>query len=141
MADLALIGAVQPVDPECAEIYPVFPSAAILQGDTLAFDASGRATQGKANTAGVTQQFRGIALEKAGTRQGLSCLVRGRISGYDLSALAYGALVYLSDNAGKLGTTASATKTVVLGQVVPMSDALATKVLYINAHQGWTAGY
>jgi hypothetical protein len=141
MADLNLIGAVQPVDPEQAEIYPVWPSGLVLQGDALAFDVNGRVTKGQASAAGLPQQFKGIALEKAGNRQGLSCLIKGRIAGYDLSALAYGALVYLSDNAGKIATTASGTKSVILGQVVPMSDANSTKVLYINAHQGWTQGY
>ena len=68
---------------------------------------------------------------KAAAGQGVSLLERGAIGGYDVSGLAYDALVYLSDTAGALADAAG-TATVVCGRVVPMSDKDLTKVIEID---------
>ena len=68
-----------------------------------------------------TSGFRGIALETLFEGQGVDVLERGYVAGYDLSALAFDALVYLSDTPGKLSSTPG-TNNVAIGRVVPMSD-------------------
>jgi hypothetical protein len=146
MADISIStgAAVQPVFPDSAEIFPFVPAVAFTQGQAVAFNSSGKGILADSNltsSSGVAQQFRGLALEKGGTRQGVSLLKRGHVAGFDLSALAYGAKVYLSDTAGAIADTPSATKSVVIGQVVPMSDSDATKILYVDATLGWTTGY
>jgi hypothetical protein len=146
MADLTVTAAqVSLVDPDQSEIYSFVPNLAITPGQAVALNSSAKAVLADANDSGTdsgsAQQFKGLALEKAGVRQGLSVLLRGKVTGYDLSGLAYGAKVYLSDTAGALATAASATKTVVVGQVTAQSDSDLTKVLYINAYKGWTDGY
>jgi hypothetical protein len=145
MADIAILKPISRVHPENDEVYTFVPNLAITQGQAVSLNSSGKAVLADANDSstdsGSAQQFKGIALEKAGTRQGVSILKRGVVAGFDLSGLAYGAKVYLSDNAGNLATAASATKTVVVGQVTAMSDSDLTKVLYVDADQGWAAGY
>ena len=84
-------------------------------------------------------QFRGIALETIGAGQAFDGIGEGYVGGFDVSALAYDALVYLSDTAGLLATAAG-TNTVCVGRVCPMSDrdpatSLPSKVLYVRSNQ------
>lgn len=146
MADLSIAtgASVQPVFPDLAEIVPFVPSVAFTQGQAVAFNSSGKGILADANltsASGVAQQFKGLALEKGGARQGISLLKRGHVAGFDLSGMSYGQIVWLSDTAGALATTPSSTKPVPIGTVVAMSDADATKVLYVDAWEGWTKGY
>lgn len=88
-------------------------------------------------------QFRGIALETVGAGQAFDGLSEGYVGGYDLSGLAYDALVYAGDTAGTLNT-ATGTNNVVVGRVCPISDrdpvtGLPSKILYIfsNMNSNW----
>ena len=71
-------------------------------------------------------QFAGITIPTknsgyaAGAGQAVEVVVWGEIEGFDLSGLAYGALVYVADD-GTFATTAG-TKSVPVGKVVPSSD-------------------
>lgn len=114
-------------DEHHSEIYPKVPSYTTAPGDVVFLDAAGKATK----TTGSAVTTCGLALEKAGTRQAVSVLKRGVVGGFDLSAVAYGAKIYLSDTAGKLSTTAGTTS-VVVGKVIAASDPLLTKVLYLD---------
>jgi hypothetical protein len=83
-------------------------------------------------------QFRGLALETGGKGQGLDILQEGYVGGYDLSALNYDALVYLSDTVGQLSSTAG-TNTVIVGRVCAVSDrdpvtGLPSKVLFVSSN-------
>jgi hypothetical protein len=84
-------------------------------------------------------QFRGIALETVGAGQAFDRIEEGAVGGFDLSALNFDALVYVSDTAGKLATAAG-TNTAVAGRVMAMSDrdpatSLPSKVLYVRSNQ------
>lgn len=121
-----------PIFPEAAEIFDVIAAEAITAGAALhQVAASGRFGLADANAAGK-QQFRGLALMKKGANQAVSILKRGHVGGFDVSALAYDAPVYLSDTVGELDTAAG-TLAVQVGRVVAMPDAARTKVLYIEA--------
>lgn len=142
MADLTIAGSVAPCFPDQAEIYPVWPNVAVAQGQSLAFNSSGRAILGNAtDTTGGGQQARGVAGEAAGSRQGVSCIVRGHVYGYNLSSLPFGQPIYLSDTPGALATTPGSVKTVQVGMVVPLSDGLNTPVLFLDFRRGWNEGW
>lgn len=119
------------VFPDAAEVYDKIAAVAITAGQTVYFNTSGKSALCDTNAAGA-QQFRGVALNSAGAGQAVSVCKRGTLYGYDLSGLAYDALVYCSDTAGALADAAG-TLTVNAGRVVPLSDSDLTKVLYIEA--------
>lgn len=80
--------------------------------------------------------FRGIALNDAGVGCAVDVLESGYVGGFDVSALAFDALVYLSDTAGKLGTAAG-TNGAIVGRVASFSDRdpvtnKPSKILYIR---------
>lgn len=136
MPDLTRTAAhVSIVYPTIAEVYDVILAETTTSGQALHQNSSGNYALADANVAGK-QQFRGLALKKGGAGQAVSMLKRGHVAGFDLSGLAYDALVYLSDTPGELADTASATKTVPCGRVVGMTDPDRTKVLYIDAAWG-----
>lgn len=124
-------GRVAPVYPQDAEIYDVVAGTAISPGAALRLDTSGQAVLADA-TGTASSRFRGLALGSAGGGQGLSLLKRGHVYGYDLSALAYGAPVYLDNDAGALSSAAGSVS-VVVGTVVSLPDHARTKVLYLDA--------
>lgn len=84
--------------------------------------------------------FRGIAVNTGagGVSKGTAVDVveMGYVAGLDLSALAYDALVYLSDTAGTLSSTAG-TNSVTVGRVVALTDKdpvtfKPSKILYLR---------
>lgn len=134
MADIALLtGATgaEPIWPTKAKIKPVVANETVANGNAAYLASTGKYGKADANAAGK-QQFRGIFLQPAGSGQGTSILERGAIGGFDVSGMAYDALVYLSDTAGALADAAG-TMTVPVGRVVPMSDNDLTKVIEIDA--------
>jgi len=108
----------------------------IIQGQALYTDpATGTALPTVAATAGKFA-FRGIAVGRAGFGQGLDVVERGFVAGFDLSALAYDAPVYLSDTPGVLSSTPG-TNSAVVGRVVAMTDRDITtgkpsKILFVR---------
>jgi hypothetical protein len=81
------------------------------------------------------QQPSGLSVQvQKQARQSLPIVQEGFIAGYDLTALAFGALVYL-DTTGDLADAANATKTVPIGRVVPTTrpnaDGTLQKLLYV----------
>lgn len=134
MADIVLItgaSGVEPIWPEKAKIKPVIANETLAQGAAAYLASTGKYGAARAGTAGK-QQFRGIILQAAGAGQGTSLLEKGAIGGFNVSAMAYDALVYLSDTAGGLLADAAGTMTVPVGRVVPMSDRDLTKVIEID---------
>lgn len=137
MADIAFSTAnggngVKPIDPDQAEMFDgLLPaSGAPTNGQAVYFHATtGRLMQSSAGAEG-TAKVAGVLVQNNG-RAG-TYITRGRVGGFNLSALNYGASVYLSNTAGKLADSAGTTS-VKVGVVVPMSDQDATKVLFVNA--------
>jgi hypothetical protein len=89
------------------------------------------------NTAKVA--FRGVVTapaQGAGVGQAVDVTIEGYVAGLDVSALAFDALVYLSNTVGKLGTAAG-TNSAVAGRVVALSDrdpvtSKPSKILYVR---------
>lgn len=132
--EIALTAAqVAPVFPEKAEIYDGVALSTITQGQALYIDpTTGRFAPADANASGL-QQFRGVALNAAGTGQAVSVLKRGHCYGYTVSSMSFDDPIYLSDTVGRL-STAVGTMTVNCGRVVALSDSTPTAVAYIDAN-------
>lgn len=131
MANIAVTAAqVAPIDYHNSDIHPMIPAVALAPGQATYLNSSGKAALATAAAAG-TVKTGGIALEKAGTRQGVSILRRGKVAGFAVSGLAYGALIYSSDTAGSVADAAG-TSSQVVGKVVPMSDQNLTKVIFFD---------
>ncbi len=122
-------GNVRATHPRNAEIYDGQVSEAVLEGQAIHLHTTGKLRLADSNVAG-RQQARGIALNSAGTgRTGVSYLRRGTVAGFDLSGLAYDALVYLSDTVGEFSTTAG-TMSAPVGRVTQIPDGgIPTKVI------------
>ena len=116
-------------------VLPARVGEATTSGKALYFDTTAGTVKIADASDAAKQQFCGLALETKGLGQGVSRMVQGLVAGYDLSGLAFGALVYL-DTTGDLATAANATKTVVVGKVVGTgkldSTGAVRKLLFIS---------
>jgi hypothetical protein len=133
MADIALVAAnVGRSHKTGEEVFSFTAGVAITRGQAVYFVTStGKLALADASAAG-TAQFRGIALQTAQIGQPVDVIMRGFVSGFTISGLAYEALVYLSDTAGALANAAG-TVTVPAGRVLPFNDAgVLTKGLFID---------
>lgn len=133
MADLTVTAAqVALIDPQHAETYDYQPAAGVTftPGDAACVDAAtGLIDKAEADDPGKTD-VAGIVVSIRG--KGVTLLKRGRVYGFDLSNLNYGASVYLSNTAGKLADGAGSTS-VTVGKVVPVTESgRRVKVLYID---------
>lgn len=127
MADLAVTAArVAVVFPEKAEIFPAVADVVVTPGQAVYQTASGRMGLADAEASLVW----GIALQKATAGGGFDVLRRGHVYGYDLNGLDAGAAVSLSATAGALLDTGATTN--IVGRVVRLTDAAATKVLFVD---------
>ncbi len=114
-----------------ADIRDIKAAEAITAGQPIYVTTAGKAGVADANAAGK-QQFRGIALKGVAAGEICPVLVKGYLSGYGLSGVAYDGAVYLSDTAGSLADGAG-TMTVICGRVTSLADADLTKILFVNA--------
>lgn len=133
MATIVVTAAnVSPVFANKAEIFSgIVGSVAVDYGEALYWDSNGLLVKSNAGAAG-TAKFAGISLGKGGPGQAVDVLKKGHVYGFTLSG-AYGSDAYLNDTAGVIGDAAG-TVSVVIGSVVPLSDASKTKVLYVEAN-------
>lgn len=122
---------VRPVLPYTAEIIDAIAGAAVTAGQAVYWNTSGNLVLSNAGVAG-TAKFAGIALNSVGIGQAVSVLKRGYLAGYTLTALAYGAKLFLSNTAGAVDDAAG-TVSVLIGVVAAMADASRTKVAYFDA--------
>jgi hypothetical protein len=113
--------------------YLIASGVTLAKGEAVYFDTNGRLVKSNAGAAG-TAKFAGIVVEVHGGREPVAGVcVFGEVSGLNLSALAYGASVFLSNTAGGLDTAAG-TVSVVAGKVWTGSGELSRqKVLFVNA--------
>jgi hypothetical protein len=125
------VGAIWPLN---AEIRTRIAAEALTAGDSVYINSNGKVAKSNGGAAG-TAKFRGVCLETVGAGQAVGCHIAGEIGGFDVSGLAYDAVVYLSDTAGKFDTAAG-TVSVVAGRVAPMSDKDKTKVLRLDGYAG-----
>lgn len=112
--------------------HPYRAAAQVLQGHVLIWNASGlvTATAGTAPAAGIA--VAGIAMMR--TEIGgppVEAFQQGYLYGYDVSALAIGALLYAGAN-GELDTAGN----VIIGEVLPFGYA-AEKMAWIDVTRSW----
>ncbi len=132
MATIALTAAqIAAVYSERAVLFDVIANAAITKGEAVYMLTGGKVGLADANASGL-EQVRGIALHAVGAGQALSIRKEGHCYGFTVSGLNVGDIAYLGDTPGIIQTTASATKTVVVGSVVALPDKDLTKVLYVS---------
>lgn len=124
MADIALSGrattnrAIDVVKRPAHNDQSTYPAAeAITAGAPVRLDtATGRWTN--ANGSVAAEAATHVALRTVGAGESVTAARRCTVDGFDLSALAYGAPVYLSNTDGRLADAAG-TVSAVVGRVVP----------------------
>jgi hypothetical protein len=122
MADLTLTAAnIAPVFVEDCEIRPKRCSVAVTAGQTVTQTTTGPVALADANVSGSEEVY-GICLDNVAANTTANILRKGGVFGYDLSGLSVGDVVYQSDTAGALSTTAG-TKSVEVGRVACRNDA------------------
>lgn len=111
--------------PASARIRSAVGGAALSGGNSAYIDTGGLAQL--CTSADATHgQFAGIAIPAknsgfaCGVGQACNLLQWGEVEGFDLSGVAFGALIYVADD-GTYATTAG-TKTVPIGKVVPTTE-------------------
>ena len=114
--------------------FTVPAEEAVVAGGAARFAASGMWTNSNGTTTTEANTF-GIFTRSCAARETVTCIRKGILDGYDLSALAFGDKVYLSDTDGRLSTTAG-TVSKVIGVVVPgTASTLGTaykKLLFVD---------
>lgn len=122
--------------PTKADVRSYIAAEAITKGNAVYFTTAGKAGIADANAAGK-QQFRGIALNTAPAGGAVDVIHKGEVAGFAVSGINADALVYLSDNVGKIADGVG-TMTVPVGRVVVLTNGpTATKVLLVAV--SWTA--
>lgn len=116
MADINLVVANRISIVESLIQATIPPAETIVAGAPVRIDTtSGKFTNANATSTAEARVY-GIAGKRSGT-DGLTAIRKGVLDGYDLSALAYDAPVYLSNTDGRLSDTAGTTS-VVIGRVI-----------------------
>src|SRR3990172_4586468 len=90
---------VGPIWPLEAKIRTRIAAEALTAGQTVYVNSNGKVAKSNADAAG-TAKLRGVALQTVGAGQAVDVQFEGEIGGFTVSALAYDAVVYLSDTAG-----------------------------------------
>jgi len=126
---------VSPVHPRQAEIYDAIAAVSIEAGQAVYINSNGKVDLSDADASATTEVFRGIALKSVAAGQSTSVLVRGTVTGYDLSGVAYGAAVYVSNTTGELSTSAGSTS-LIAGYCLPLTDPVMTKCLFVVGYAG-----
>jgi hypothetical protein len=135
MADLALVtaGKLRIVGIPETQFTSGFAETCAV-GQAVRLHTDGKWTPSKGTDAAEARMI-GILASKDGAAASGTVVRKGLLDGYDISALAYGALVYLSDTDGTLAD-ATGTVSLVVGRVVPgTSTTLGTsfdKILFVD---------
>lgn len=136
MADLALTAAqISAVYPQYAEVYSFIAGEAVTAGVVACFDTG--TDDDKVYIAdgddGDLDQPVGVFLEAGAAGQAVPVLVRGFVEGYTVSAIANYTLLYLSDTAGAICTTAGeSTANAALGRIMPNSESTPRLLVFID---------
>ncbi len=121
-----------------ADVWPLktrkhgFKAAVDIQaGQPLYIDANGKANLADGNGTAPANTYVGIAMQTVKAGQDVDAAWDGDVAGFDLSGLAYGAALYVSNTAGELADAAGTTSLLV-GRVYPMSDPDRSKILHLT---------
>lgn len=100
---------------ESIQQHPLVSGAALTAGDPVYYGTDGRLLKALADTAPHANVVGVCTRTVAGAGEAITVLQKGKLDGFDLSALAYGDPVYLQDTGG-IGTTAG-TVSKIIGRV------------------------
>jgi diaminopimelate decarboxylase len=118
MADIALVTANKVEIVESIEQMTLPTDEAVTAGMAVRINTTtGKFTKANGSAAGEARIY-GIATKTVASGMPLTAVRQGVMDGWDLSGLAYDAVVYLSDTDGRLGDAAGTVSTVV-GRVIP----------------------
>lgn len=135
MANIALVTADRINVVQSFEQLTLVAAAAITAGMAVQIDANGKWALTNAAVVG-TARFFGVAVKSVPAGMPVTAIRRGILDGYNLDALAFDALVYLSDTAGRLGVATDGTIDVAVARVIPgLAVTLGTtpdKLLYVD---------
>ncbi len=122
MADIAkLSSGIRPADIPERQITTRLGEAR-AQGDVVRLDPASGAFLGADTTSATSANFYGVLLEGGIAGEYRTAVSRGKVAGFDLATLGYGANVQLSRTTGQLADTTDATTgatNAVVGKVVP----------------------
>jgi hypothetical protein len=136
MADIALVTAnrVEIVGIPEKQIS-VVAGEDVTAGAPCTFNSTGKAVNSDANGTPPLNTVKGIADKTVKSGQGFVLIQKGRLDGYDLSGLAYGDSVFVSDTVGRVGS-GSGTASLPIGFVEPVTGNPITsshdKILNVN---------
>ena len=131
MADIALTqNDVARVHESQDEAFSFIAGAALNRGDIVYADSNGKLQLSNGGAA-ATAMALGVCVTDGQAGEPVAVVKRGKVGGFTISGLAYGAFVYISDTAGKL-EDAAGTKSNVVGRVIPSSETTPQKQLYVD---------
>lgn len=135
MANLALVTA-DLVNIVESIIQKTLPAAeAITAGDAVRIDTTtGRFTKSNATLAAEARTW-GVAVKTVAAGEPVTAVRKGVLEGYDLSALAYDANVFLSDTDGKLADAAGTVSKILAHVIAGAATTLGTahdKLLFVD---------
>ena len=121
------------VDPTKAVLKDFLANAAITKGQVVAMGTGGTIDPADASDGGgyLFEQVVGVAINAGGAGAAITVLMQGEMYGYTVSGLNCGAIVYLSDDAGRMAD-AQGTVLVRLGRVTALTDKGTTNVTHIH---------
>lgn len=123
-----------------AQAFPNSPATRLRNWRLLVAGTAGQAvycdpTTGRAGLCNTAtsghEQFRGILMASGGAGDVRAVLEQGEVVGFNLTGIAYDAIIYANDVDGQIGTAAG-TKSVPIGRVKALTDgSLGTPVILI----------
>ena len=134
MADLALVSSGKVRVVESVIQMTLVAAETITAGEAVRIDTAGKFT-GSNGTTTTENRIYGIAKVSVAAGRPVTAIRKGVLDGFDVSGMAYDAIVYLSDTDGTLATSAGTVSTIV-GRVIPAnSPVLGTspdKLLFVD---------
>jgi hypothetical protein len=122
MANLSVVTAGKIEVVESIEQMTLPAAEAIVAGAPVRQDTtSGRFTNANGTTAPESRAY-GIATRSVAAGEAVTAIAQGVLDGFDLSALAFDAAIFLSDTDGRLADAAG-TVSVTAGRVIPGTSA------------------
>lgn len=135
MAAIALVTANKVEVVESIDQHTAPASVAITAGQAVQLTTTGKWILAKATTAALARRTH-IATRTVLAGEALTAIRQGVMDGFDLSAQAYNAPIYLSDTDGVIQDTAGTVSTVIGFVTSAWAQPLGTaadKVLYVNS--------
>ena len=120
--------------PQRSETYSAVAGEALTAGDVVCFNTAGNVVKADAS-AEATAKAAGTVTASANSGDAISILKNGPMTGYTVSGLANGAVLYVSDTAGKLSDTPG-TWEYAVASVFPKTDPSRTKEIFVECD--WT---